>query len=77
MKSILYGCAFMRFTTKKDTTCWQPLEIGIMMGCVISLLWFVLAIEPILQGSEVFACGEVLEGGVILPLSWAFMDDIK
>ena len=44
-----FNSAFMKFTVKNYTTKWQALEIGIMIGCVISPLLFVLAIELILQ----------------------------
>ena len=43
-----FNLAFMKFTVKNYTTKWQALEIGIMMGCVISPLLFILAMELIL-----------------------------
>ena len=47
MKS--FNSVSTKFTVKDYTTKWQALEIGIMMGCVISPLLFVLAaIELIL-----------------------------
>ena len=66
----------MRFTTKDYTTSWQPLEVGIMMGCVISPLLFVMCMEMILRGAREVAEGELLENGTRLPPKKAFMDDI-
>ena len=43
-----FNSAFLKFTLKDYTTKWQALEIGIMIGCVISPLLFVLAVELIL-----------------------------
>ena len=43
-----FGSAFMRFKTDSYITGWQRLEIGIMMGCVISPLLFVMCMELIL-----------------------------
>ena len=71
-----FGAVKMRFTTKNYTTDWQDLEIGIMMGCVISPLLFVMCMELILRGARDTAPGEELENGVILPPLRAFMDDI-
>ena len=46
-----FNSAFMKFTVKNYTTKWQALEIGIMMGCVISPFLFVLAMELILRSA--------------------------
>ena len=46
-----FNAAVMRFTTKEYTTNWQSLEIGIMMGCVIPPLLFVMSMEMILRGA--------------------------
>ena len=71
-----FGKVFMRFTTYDYTTGWQALEIGIMMGCVISPLLFVMCMEVILRGTVETAAGEEARGGCILPPSRAFMDDV-
>ena len=47
-----FGSVKMRFTTQKYTTNWQDLEIGIMMGCVIFPLLFVMCMELILRGAR-------------------------
>ena len=46
-----FNSAFMKFTVKNYTTKWQAHKIGIMLGCVISPLLFVLAMELILRSA--------------------------
>ena len=71
-----FNSAFMKFTVKNYTTKWQALEIGIMMGCVISPLLFVLAMELILRGAANTSKGVMKNEHLTLPPSRAFMDDI-
>ena len=71
-----FKSAFMIFTVKNYTTKWQALEIGIMMGCVISPLLFVLAMELILRGAANTSEGVMKNDHLTLPPSRAFMDDI-
>ena len=71
-----FNSAFMKFTVKNYTTKWQALEIGIMMGCVISPLLFVLAMELILRGAANTSEGVRKNDHLTLPPSRAFMDDI-
>ena len=71
-----FNSAFMKFTVKNYTTKWQALEIGIMMGCVISPLLFVLAMELILRGAANALKGLMKNEHLTLPPSRAFMDDI-
>ena len=66
----------MKFTVKNYTTKWQALEIGIMMGCMISPLLFVLAMELILRGAANTSEGVMKNDHLTLPPSRAFMDDI-
>ena len=47
-----YKFTYMRFSNPKYPTNRQKLNIGIMMGCVISPLIFVLAIEMLLRRTE-------------------------
>ena len=67
---------FMRFKTGSYVTDWQALETGIMMGCVISPLLFVMCMEIMLRAAAGTAEGEVSQSGRVLPPSKAFMDDI-
>ena len=71
-----FNSAFMKFTVKDYTNKWQALEIGIMMGCVISPLLFVLTMELILRGAANTPKGEMKNEHLNLPPSSAFMDDI-
>ena len=71
-----FNSAFMKFTVKNYTTKWQALEIGIMMGCVISPLLFVLAMELILRGAANTSKGVMKNEHLTLPPSRDFMDDI-
>ena len=66
----------MKFTVKKYTTKWQALEIGIMMGCVISLLLFLLPMEIILRGAANTSKGVMKNEHLTLSPYKAFMDDI-
>ena len=54
----------------KYSTNWQKLNIGIMMGCVISPLLFVLVMEMILRSADVNT------NQITGPSMKAFMDDI-
>ena len=69
-----FNSAFMKFTVKNYTTKWQAFEIGIMMGCVISPLLFVLAMELILRGAANTSKGVMKNEHLTLPPSRAFMD---
>ena len=71
-----FGNVFMRFTTTNYMTGWQALEVGIMMGCVVSPLLFVMYMELILRGTTNTASGEETRSVGGLPPSRAFMDDV-
>ena len=66
----------MKFTVKDYTSKLQALEIGIMMGCVISPLLFLLAMELILRGAANRSEGVMKNELLTLPPSRTFMDDI-
>ena len=65
----------MRFSTNSCTTEWINLEVGIAMGCTISPILFVLAMEVILKAAEGSASPADLGGGCQMPPLKAFMDD--
>ena len=51
--STYFKRTYVRFSNNKYSTNWQKLNIGIMMGCVISPLLFVLVMEMILRSANV------------------------
>ncbi|GFR87602.1 reverse transcriptase [Elysia marginata] len=63
----------MRFSTSDYTTNW--INLGIVMGCTISPILFVVAMEVILISAEGSACSANLGGGCSMPPLKAFMDD--
>ncbi|GFO02404.1 reverse transcriptase [Plakobranchus ocellatus] len=65
----------MRFSTNSYTTNWINLEVGIAMGCTISPILFVMAMEVILKAAEGSAGPANLGGGCSMPPLKAFMDD--
>ena len=60
----------MRFSNAKYSTNWQKLNIGIMMGCVISPLIFVLEMEMLLRSTKDTTSKKTV------PSMKAFMDDV-
>ncbi|GFO12335.1 reverse transcriptase [Plakobranchus ocellatus] len=65
----------MRFSTNNYTINWINLEAGIAMGCAISPILFVMAMEVILNAAEGSAGPANLGGGCSMPPLKAFMDD--
>ena len=65
----------MRFSTCSYTTDWINLEVGIAMGCTISPILFVMAMEVILKAAEGNARPANLGGGCYMPPLKAFMDN--
>ena len=51
--STYFKRTYVRVSNNKYSTNWQKLNIGIMMGCVISQLLFVLVMEMILRSADV------------------------
>ena len=47
-----YKGTYMRFSNAKYSTNWQKLNVGIMMGCVISTSIFVLVMEMLLLSRD-------------------------
>ena len=68
--STYFKRTYMRFSDNKCSTNWQKLNIGIMMGCFISPLLFVLVMEMILR------CADVNTNQITGPSLKAFMDDV-
>ena len=51
--SVYFKCTYVRFSNNKYSTNWLKLNNGIMMGCVIFLLLFILVMEIILHSAKV------------------------
>ena len=67
----------MRYRTPSYTTCWTRLEVGIAMGCTVSPILFVLAMQVILKAAEYEAGIACLGEGVNIPPLTAFMDALQ
>ncbi|GFN80555.1 reverse transcriptase [Plakobranchus ocellatus] len=65
----------MRFSAERYTTDWINLKVGISMGCTLSPILFVLAMEVILRAVEGGESSADLGGGCYMPSLKAFMDD--
>ena len=65
----------MWFTKKEYTTNWNRLEVGIAMGCLVSPILFILAMQLLLKATENNAEIVELGGGFQMPPVKAFMDD--
>ncbi|GFO17264.1 reverse transcriptase [Plakobranchus ocellatus] len=65
----------MRFSTNDYTTNWINLEVGFALGCTISPILFVMAMEVILKAADGRAGPANLGGGCSMPPLKGFMDD--
>ena len=65
-----YKCTYMRFSNAKYSTNWQKLNIGIMMGCVIPPLIFILVMEMLQRSTKDTTSKKPV------PFMKAFMDDV-
>ena len=65
----------MLFRTMSYVTNWTELQVGIAMGCAVSPILFVLAMQVHLKGTESCAEPVKLGKGVHMPPLKAFMDD--
>ena len=65
----------MQFTTKGWTTNLNRLEVGIAMGCSVSPILFILAMQLLLKATENNADIDELGRGFQMPPVKAFIDD--
>ncbi|RXN25999.1 hypothetical protein ROHU_005724 [Labeo rohita] len=75
VKSYFHDLQFC-ITVENTTTAWQQLEIGIMAGCTISPLAFVMAMQVVIRASRWVVGGERTKSGLRLPPVRAYMDDM-
>ena len=66
----------MRFSVADYTTAWQWLEVGIVTGCIISIIIFAAAMNLLVKSVEKLSRGPVTESGVKQPPMRAFMNDM-
>ena len=66
----------MRFRVGREVTRWQRLEKGIMAGCTVSVVLFVIAMNIIITAAESECRGPITDSGVRHSPCKAFMDDI-
>ena len=64
MLEVYFAGFKMRYTTQSYTTDWINLEVGIAMGCTISPILFIMAMEVILKASERYAAKRTSETAV-------------
>ena len=66
----------LKFTVKDFTTAWQRLEVGIVIGCTISVILFSAAMNMIVKSVEKKSRGPWMKSGVRQPTGRAFIDDM-
>jgi hypothetical protein len=71
-----YSDVCLRFTTPECTTRWQPLQKGIVTGCTISVILFVMGMNLIIKTAEKESRGPLSATGIRQPSSRGFMDDM-
>ncbi|XP_078587744.1 uncharacterized protein LOC144868686 [Branchiostoma floridae x Branchiostoma japonicum] len=76
MISSYFGGIQMRFKTAQFTTQWQKLEKGIVTGCTISPILFIMGMNLIIDAAASKAKGPRMQSGVRLTPLRGFMDDI-
>ncbi|XP_052268662.1 uncharacterized protein LOC127870041 [Dreissena polymorpha] len=65
-----------RFSIGDQTTPWQRLEKGIVTGCTISVVLFVMGMNLIINAAKRETRGPKTASGIHLPSSRGFMDDL-
>ena len=70
------GSFNLRFQTAKFTTAWQPLEKGIVTGCTVSPILFIMGMNLLITAAAAEAKGPVTAAGSRQPPLRGFMDDL-
>ncbi len=71
-----FGRIQLRFKTAYFTTQWQSLEKGIVTGCTISPILFVIGMNLLITAAEKEAHGPKMESGIRQPPIRGYMDDL-
>ena len=66
----------IRFRVADKVTRWQPLEKGIVTGCTISVVLFVMGFNLIVEAVKQETRGPKTASGIRLPSNRGFMDDL-
>ena len=74
---LYFSGVFGRFSSKTVTSGWQKFEIGIFMGCVISVILFVLCmnLSDVYLRNRVPRAIQFMKDQTLIPLLRLFMDD--
>ena len=67
---------YLRFSCEQFTTDWIELQKGIVTGCTISVILFVMGMNIIIKAAEVETRGPQTNSGIRLPSNRGFMDDM-
>ena len=71
-----YSNIHHRFSSQNFTTAWIALEKGIVTGCTISVILFVMGMNMILKAAERETRGPKTNAGIRLPANRGFMNDL-
>jgi len=66
----------LRFSVGDQLTKWQKLEKGIVTGCTVSVVLFVMGMNLLINAAIRETRGPKTESGIYLPSSRGFMDDL-
>jgi hypothetical protein len=66
----------LRFSVGDQLTKWQKLEKGIVTGCTVSVVLFVMGMNLLIKAAIRETRGPKTESGIYLPSSRGFMDDL-
>ncbi|XP_052260999.1 uncharacterized protein LOC127865146 [Dreissena polymorpha] len=66
----------LRFSVREKITEWQRLEKGIITGCTVSVVLFVMGMNLILNAAKKETRGPKTASGIYLPSNRSFMDDL-
>ena len=71
-----FGDIKLRFTVGNVTTRWQPLEKGIVTGCTLSVILFIIGMNLIIKAAKRETRGPITASGARLPANRSFMGDL-